>query len=167
MDDWLELLTLFQLMHPQRQQLVHHVEYESREWMHPFNLYLSFASLHEHLLSWFRDEDASEAVPARMLECPPEPADAALPPVMLPSVHTFLHKLLGAVLAWQGTYFLPRLIPITLSSIPAGHVTIFAPQAEKSFHLLLHRLLASAIRSYQSVSQVLPVSQFQSVSRQG
>ena len=62
LDPMLKVFKLFQYIHPQMRELFQHVEYEGREWMHAFNLYLGFSSLFDYLVNWFVNENSMENV---------------------------------------------------------------------------------------------------------
>ena len=52
------LLTAVQYIHRQRRCITVHVEFEDRDWMNAFNLFLSLSALFEHLFAWFSSESS-------------------------------------------------------------------------------------------------------------
>ena len=61
LDRVLDLLSSFQGMHPQERVVDFHVDYESKEWMVAFNLYLGLAGLFENASTWLNAPDAHDA----------------------------------------------------------------------------------------------------------
>jgi hypothetical protein len=45
-------------IHRQRRCITMHVEFEDRDWMNAFNLFLSLSALFEHLFVWFSSESS-------------------------------------------------------------------------------------------------------------
>ena len=67
MQQWLKLLTAAQCMHRQKRSISMHVDFEDRDWMNAFNLYLSLSSLFEHLFVWFASESSIEPLETRVI----------------------------------------------------------------------------------------------------
>ena len=66
MDQWLKLLDAVQYMHKQKRHIITHVDFEDRDWMNAFNLYLSLSSLFEQLFIWFSAESSIEPLEIRV-----------------------------------------------------------------------------------------------------
>jgi hypothetical protein len=208
-DQMLKVFKLFQFMHPQTRQLFTHVEYEGREWMHAFNLYLGFSSLFDYLVNWFVNESSIENIEGPVILDPS--ADGVDPtqvfdPIaveILPTAMDLMMTIVTAIMEWQQEHtqaekeeyeddiecmweLLP-LFPIADTSPPLddnvediedeklqgadsamvsvspgndeegkgdaatelpsnGLFSIPAELKDKSFHLFLHRFLATSIR---------------------
>ena len=67
MHQWLRLLTAVQYIHRQRRSINMHVDFEDRDWMNAFNLYLSLSALFEHLFVWFSSESSIEPLEMKVI----------------------------------------------------------------------------------------------------
>ena len=168
------------------------MEYESREWMFAFNLYLGLGSVFDFLVNWFGIATASEKaivqgaedilVPARGKDWGEEETAAAAASaaslysaakstvtshessqsksmasntndnsstnkeeVILPSVQDVLEQVLVATYEWQ-EWYLEDVHILHISSFPDGTIDVYPPPILYSFHIFLHRFLASCIR---------------------
>mmetsp|Transcript_14235 Transcript_14235/g.21295 ORF Transcript_14235/g.21295 Transcript_14235/m.21295 type:complete len:1890 (-) Transcript_14235:130-5799(-) len=135
MDDMLEIFVLFQYLHPQTRNVVMHVEFESRDWMHAFNLYLGFGSLFDYLVNWY--ESPSSVEPMTMPNSQQK----------LPTVFEHMKQVVHAVASWQ-TKFLESVVWDVMPRMPSvgGHIPLYAELENKSFHLFTHRFFATCIR---------------------
>lgn len=135
MDDILEVFTLVQYLHPQTRATQTHVEYESRDWMYAFNLYLGLGSLFDYMVNWYESPDSVSTATE---------LDAALP-----TVQDHMQRVLRSVIGWQSEYISnasfrwasvigmpPSLEPFSLYEEPPS----------KSFHIVLHRFFATCVR---------------------
>jgi ATP-dependent Clp protease adapter protein ClpS len=199
-DQMLKVFELFQFLHPQTRQLFQHVEYEGREWMHAFNLYLSFSSLFEYLVNWFVNESSVENIEGPVILDPlADDVDATqvFDPAsvqILPTAIDLMMAIVSAIVGWQQSRaqaasidceagrmwkrvpFFPSADNIAVvndSDVARDDVTTTLVQRiddkcdtafethfstsfgfldipedleEKSFHLFLHRFLATSIR---------------------
>lgn len=159
LDDWIASLSLAQLMDPHvwRHWTLGHVESESRGWVGAFNASISLGSLFERLLGW-ADEDTSP------IDDPSSPYARGL----LPCVEMTFRILRTGVDRWQKSEMVsyeptlytaevekykrcPCSLPFStvaasrdaacaMRQMPVSQVTPF------SFHLPLHRFVASCLR---------------------
>jgi len=159
LEDWISSLCLAQLMDPHiwRHWTQGHVENESRGWVGAFNASISLGSLFERLLGW-ADEDPSP------IEDPSSPYARGL----LTCVEMTFRILTKGVYKWQQSEMLfydptpctssiephkrascslpfstvaaKRGTALAMKQLPVSQVTAF------SFHLPLHRFVASCIR---------------------
>lgn len=128
--EWLETLSIVQGIHPQQRMLTHHVEYETREWMDAFNLYLGISSVFDYLSNWFGVENSVYGVVT----------DTAT----LPSVQSVGEQICEALQRWQSERF-SESWAYAVRTLQGGYTVYGAPQ-KLSFHLFLHRFLASILR---------------------
>ena len=161
-DQLLDLFESFQGMHPQAREVGVHVEFESREWMTAFNLAIGFSGMLESLTTWLRSEDSLTE------NDDPSTVDSVSGSVILPSATSFIQKLLAKLLCWvesqvklvnDGTavhsitieeiQHIPWLGSFHDDNCWAMRVGQIAPilgnRPTRTFHLLLHRLWASAV----------------------
>ena len=158
--DWIEALSVAQSMDPQtwRHWSQGHVEEESRGWVGAFNASISLGSLFERLLGW-KDDD----------ESPIKDPSSPLSKDLMSCVELTVHVLIHGVAPWQklemnrdytATPFSSDIPPhkrasaslpfstvaaasgtaLAMRQLPVSQVTPF------SFHLPLHRFVASALR---------------------
>jgi hypothetical protein len=159
LDDWVASLSAAQLMDPHvwRHWQQGHVENESRGWVSAFNASISLGSLFERLLGWADDE-------ASPIDNSSSPYSSGL----LSCVEMTFRILTKGVGRWQKsevlfyeatpyspTFELHRQCPNSLpfSTVASNHGTALAMQqipiaqiTPFSFHLPLHRFVASCIR---------------------
>jgi hypothetical protein len=155
LEDWLASLSLAQWMDPQvwRTYSQGHVENEPRGWVGAFNASISLGSLFERLLGW-HDDDPSPA--------PKSPLSENLPTIVDLTKHCWMEVLIP----WQRSeleVYLPTSnspsleafakapaslpYPTTHNGLAIALKALPMPQiAPWSFHLPLHRFLASCFR---------------------
>ena len=157
--DWIAALSVAQFMDPQtwRHWTQGHVEDESRGWVGAFNASISLGSLFERLLGWTDEE-----------ESPIKDSGSPLSKDLMTCVGLTVHVLLKGIDRWQkaefamyqSTPFSSTVVPhrrcsnslafsttsakcgtaLAMRQIPISQMTPF------SFHLPLHRFVASALR---------------------
>ena len=142
-EELMSVMKRFQHMDKQSRQLHAHIEIESRDWMHAFNLYLGLTSLFDYFVNWF-------------ISC--ETSDTGLF-----SVDEFLELITNSLLDWQAAvvptanFIVRSCIPILITEktgigvmeeIPSNIHTFLLHDRPRdfSFHIFLHRLLSTAIR---------------------
>jgi len=196
-DEMLQVFKLFQFIHPQARQLLQHVEFEGREWMHAFNMFLGFSSLFDYLVNWFVDEKSVENIEGpTILDPNTEGVDdtQVFDPIsveILPTAMELMMAIVSAIVEWQHeaqiqnkkARSLWKIVPVLQSvEVNVGDIDSAitdnglpmidnndeqsgkqsniaelpeeAPRSlsiprelrEKSFHLFLHRFLATAVR---------------------
>lgn len=147
-------------MHPQKQQVTVHVEEESNDWTHAFNLYIGIGSLFEYLVSWFATDSPNIDDPETPLQ---------------PSINTVTTHALEAVLAWQDIFYSDDLtavsegvdgvkMPDTTNRAQSVFVFNGGPVVRTtnkendviSFHLPLHRFYAVLMKEWLARPEHLP-----------
>jgi hypothetical protein len=164
----MDLLSKFQYLHEQKQSLLFHVAFETKEWIHAFNLYLSLASLFDGSINWFESKksilgpleleqkkqgkgkgDRSHADSGDNTAEEDEDYNtiALQSPAVLPVVGDVLSQVYMSIVQWV-MQFLDGSAHEEIYSLPSGQadMKLWSPPQGKSFHLLLHRYLATCIR---------------------
>ena len=117
MADILEVFTLVQYLHPQTRLTDRHVEFESRDWMYAFNLYLGLGSLFDCIVNWYESPDSIS--PAEEMGHP------------LPTVLEHMQTVLASLCRWQVSF---------------KESSASTESDAKSFHIVLHRFFATCVR---------------------
>jgi hypothetical protein len=133
MDDILDVFTLVQYLHPQTRATDSHVEYERRDWMYAFNLYLGFGSLFDYLVNWY--ESPASASPAVELD------------TNLPTAKEHMQHVLRSLIVWQRDYTSSFRWVAFIGMPPLREpFRLYEEPSTKSFHIVLHRFFATCIR---------------------
>ena len=146
---WCRLLETYQYAHPQVRQEIAHVEFESKDWMTAFNLYLSVGSLFEYIINWLEDPNCT--VPATVNT------------VTLPTVSDLLESMLVTITSWQQEYFQNSDMQTQIyEAFPLGNFICYPSMPLRSFHLYLHRFLSTLLRECTKHDYLLDtLAQFQ------
>lgn len=136
---WLNLLSKFQYMHDQYREIRSHIEFEGREWINAFNLYLGMTSMFDYLVSWFEHPSSTISETSTF-------SDSTVT-VLLPSAHDVLVSIKNAVVTWQAHKWLSENYMLhDCYCFPNSVLQLGEYPRNLSFHILLHRFLANSIR---------------------
>ena len=152
LSQWINLLEVYQYMHPQRRSLITHVEYESqREWMNAFNLYLGLSILFDYLVNWI--EKPSSVTTSPVL------SEAGNVNFNLPSFSDMMEEISSCMFRWQQHAISNEGSDtmVDLVCVPYGEFLQLPRFPEKlSFHLCIHRFFANSIRESCKYSIHMP-----------
>lgn len=130
---WCEILETYQYAHPQVRKELAHVEYESKDWMTAFNLYLSLGSLFEYIINWLEDPNCTLPATSNNKE--------------LPTVSELLERMLQSITTWQQKFFDESCMQTQIyESFPSGNFICYPHMPLRSFHLYLYRFLSTILR---------------------
>ncbi|CAM9397496.1 unnamed protein product [Chrysoparadoxa australica] len=178
--DWVRVLALVEGMDPQTRKVHTHVTYESREWMHAFNVNISLSSIFGFLVQWIA-EDGSECLTANTL--PPQPVTSTAPilarvegatPGHAGSTPALVHgsppalspeelfrMVFKLVIMWSrvhGSNSSPErsYSRQALPMFPGGCLEMSPPRSSRSFHHVNHRFFAALVKSMAKSARLMP-----------
>jgi hypothetical protein len=171
-DTWLQILYNLQYIHEQKQSLLYHVQYESREWIYAFNLYLSIASLFEYIVNWFEYDTSIHTMEEllQLAESDRDNSNSDYNTITIKSRRSIPLPInvLKQTLSWHSRWIMnfdfkecgfPTLdVPYSSSDIESQSLILYYQPINRSFHLFIHRFLANTVREctkYPHLNQTL------------